>query len=140
MRAAHDEGCAGGTAEGPGGGREGGVGLWSSYPTPQPGPGVLWGARGAQRLSPTPDFLPRCSHSASRAPVLCEGPVLSWQRLGHEGIFTFRETAGEGLIDRGSLGPQRPALTPYPRLAFRCSEGFGPGELHATWCLAEPAA
>lgn len=45
MRAAHDGGgVPGGIAEGPGGGREGGVGLWSSYPTPQPGPGVLWGA------------------------------------------------------------------------------------------------
>lgn len=72
------------------------------------------GRSGARRLSPTPDFLASCLHSASRAPVLCEGPVLSWQRTGHEGIFTFWETAGERLIDRGSLAPQRPALTPYP--------------------------
>lgn len=33
------------------------------------------------------------------------GPVLSWQRLGRGGVLTFREPAGEGLMEGGSLGP-----------------------------------
>lgn len=33
------------------------------------------------------------------------GPVLSWQRLGHGGVLTFQEPAGEGLMEGGSGAP-----------------------------------
>lgn len=32
------------------------------------------------------------------------GPVLSWQRLGHGGVLTFEEAAGEGADGKGGLG------------------------------------
>lgn len=31
------------------------------------------------------------------------GRVLSWQRLGHGGILTFQEPAGERVVEGGSL-------------------------------------
>lgn len=43
------------------------------------------------------------------------GPVLSWQRLGHGGVLTFQEPAGEGLMEGGSRGPHGTlALTTHP--------------------------
>lgn len=39
------------------------------------------------------------------------GPVLSWRRLGHGGVLTFLEPAGEGADGGGGLGPP-PATGP----------------------------
>ena len=154
MWTAQDEGGCEGMLWGEGeagleGAGRGGMGLWGGYPNPGPCPRVVMAEAeevgAAVELSPLPPNIPDEllmlyfeTHRRSGG-----GPVLSWQRLGHGGVLTFQEPAGEVADGKGSLGPSWATGTDtplHPTPAHRRSKGLGPEGACIVRCSAEPVA